>query len=52
VTGVRWYSPTNRWVVQVGGGKGKYVGYFKDLTEAIIAKVVAMEARYGEFAPT
>ena len=53
VTGVSWYSQTNKWEAYISiNGKRTRLGYFKTKEEAINARKQAEIEYFGEFAPT
>tara|TARA_R110000787_G_scaffold4219_2_gene16338 strand:+ start:201 stop:752 length:552 start_codon:yes stop_codon:yes gene_type:complete len=46
-TGVYWFEPTKKWLVKISvKGRVKHIGYFKELSDAIAARVEA-QAKFG-----
>lgn len=53
IKGIHWHKINKRWIVQIGGSKGKrYIGSFKTLTNAKTAYNNAAIEYFGEFART
>jgi hypothetical protein len=48
--GVSWHKNKNAWIVQIGiNGKLKYIGIFKDIEDAISARLDAEKYYFGEY---
>lgn len=52
-TGIGWHKHHEQWQVRINVAVGirKTIGYFDDLSDAIVARDEAVKAVYGEFAP-
>jgi hypothetical protein len=52
VKGIYWDPLRDLWRVRIGSNcrKGNYIGHYDNLVEAIVARRIAVEARYGPFA--
>ena len=52
VTGIYWSNNRNKWYAQITiDNKTKSLGYYKNLIDAIKARLVAEDKYFGEFAP-
>lgn len=49
VTGVCWDSNKNKWLVTI---QHRFIGYYDDFYEAVKARQLEEQIRYGEFAPS
>lgn len=50
-TGINWHPTNKQWIVRVGSGRArKYIGGFKTLEAAVVARNAAFAEHYGEFA--
>ncbi len=51
VIGVSWSKEREKWEAYIRKNKRKFLGYFYDFTEAVIARLTAEKELFGEFAP-
>lgn len=48
--GISWHKKKNAWIAQIGlNGKLKYLGIFKDFSDAIKARLNAENYYFGEY---